>query len=229
MTKRNKPICLEKIEHIIWDYNGTLLNDLDVCVVVINRVLARRGLNQLTSEGYQAVFDFPVRDYYEKIGFDFQKESFEFVGTEFIEEYNAAQPVCLLQEGALAVVTKFKDLGIGQSILSARLQKSLDDEIEGFGIRPFFSNVFGLDHHYADGKLDRGRQLLERIDKSPEKILLIGDTLHDLHVAQKLGISALLIAHGHHSHSRLKAESENVFHSLPEMMEVLLRVECSIP
>ncbi|MCF8374472.1 MAG: HAD family hydrolase [Bacteroidales bacterium] len=226
MKNTDIQICLEKVEHVIWDYNGTLLNDLDLCVTVINKVLARRGLEQLSREGYQAVFDFPVRDYYEKIGFNFQKESFEIVGTEFIEEYNREQAVCELQEGALSVIRKFNELGIDQSILSARLQKSLDEEIEGFGIQSYFSYIFGLDHHYADGKLKRGRQLIEKINKPSDKIVLIGDTLHDLHVAQKLGIGALLVAHGHHSYDRLIAETKMVFHSLPELMEVMVEAEC---
>lgn len=226
MTQNIRPICLNNIEHIIWDYNGTLLNDLDLCVMVINRVLARRGLEQLSREGYQAVFDFPVRDYYEKIGFDFQKESFEIVGTEFIEEYNREQDVCQLQEGALEVIRKFNVLNIDQSILSARLQKSLDEEIEGFGIQPYFTHVFGLDHHYADGKLERGQQLIKEINQPLDKIILIGDTLHDLHVAQKLGIKALLIAHGHHNYDRLIAETGLVFNSLPQLMEVVVEAEC---
>lgn len=92
-------------------------------------------------------------------------------------------------------------------------------EIDNFSIRPFFSHVFGLDHHYADGKLDRGKQLVEKIDIPSEKILLIGDTLHDLHVADKLGIKSLLIAQGHHSFERLIAESEYVFRSFPELIE----------
>ena len=118
MAENKKEICLENIKHIIWDYNGTLLNDLDVCVNVINRVLARRGLNTLSREGYQAVFDFPVRDYYEKIGFDFQKESFEIVGTEFIDEYNKDQVDCKLQEGTLDVINKFNEIGIEQKKVS---------------------------------------------------------------------------------------------------------------
>ncbi|MEA3444049.1 MAG: HAD hydrolase-like protein [Bacteroidota bacterium] len=107
MNTNNGQVCLNNIKHIIWDYNGTLLNDLDVCVDVINKVLGRRGLDKLSREAYQAVFDFPVKNYYEKIGFDFQKESFEIVGTEFIEEYNKKQTACLLQEGSIKMLDFF--------------------------------------------------------------------------------------------------------------------------
>ncbi len=226
MNNNKKLLCLNDIEHIIWDYNGTLLNDLDVCVDVINSLLIKRGLEKLSHDAYKAVFDFPVKDYYAKIGFDFQKESFEIVGTEFIDKYNLEQQKCELQYDALKLIRSFSALGLGQSILSARLQESLEDEINAFGIEPYFTNVFGLDHHYADGKLERGRQLVKTINIDPKKILFIGDTLHDLDVADKLKIKCLLIAHGHHSYKRLRARSENVFQNLTEVSEILDQQEC---
>ena len=215
-TTERKQNSIRNFEHIIWDYNGTLLNDLDLCVEVINILLHKRGLNTLSRLGYQNVFDFPVRDYYEKIGFDFQQESFELVGTEFIDEYNKRQDHCTLQTGATETLQILNDMGVPQSILSARLQKSLDQELDTFGIRNYFTHVYGLDHHYADGKLERGRQLLDQMKIPTGKILLIGDTLHDFHVAQQLGFEAVLIAHGHHSYERLRKESEHVYHALSE-------------
>ena len=59
-----------KFETILWDLNGTLLNDLHVAVSIINRMLKQRDLKQLSIEQYLEVFTFPVSDYYEQIGFD---------------------------------------------------------------------------------------------------------------------------------------------------------------
>ena len=59
---------------IIWDYNGTLLNDLSIGVECINRMLTKRELPLLTTESYREVFTFPVKKYYELVGFDFNKD-----------------------------------------------------------------------------------------------------------------------------------------------------------
>ena len=70
---------------IIWDWNGTLLNDTKLAVESMNKILLKRGLPVLTVERYKHVFTFPVRDYYQSVGFDFDKEPFEIPAMEFIE------------------------------------------------------------------------------------------------------------------------------------------------
>jgi len=219
-------ICLEDIDHVIWDYNGTMLNDVDLCVEVINLVLSRRNLNQISKSEYMQAFDFPVKDYYERIGFDFSKESFEIIGTEFIEEYNLRSESCNLHPELLNTLEKIKLIGIKQSVLSARLNDSLIEELENFKIIDFFENVSGLKDHYANGKLKIGRRLIEKIAVDPKRILFIGDTLHDLELAIDLGCRALLISNGHHTFERLKEKSKNVIHSLEEFYIVLKREEC---
>ena len=81
-----------KYKHIIWDWNGTLLNDTWLCVEGINNSLEKRSIDTITKEVYRRVFSFPVKDYYERLGFDFKKEPFEVAGDEFvdIEKYNQA-------------------------------------------------------------------------------------------------------------------------------------------
>ena len=66
-----------KTTTVIWDWNGTLLDDAPVCVAAINDMLRERSLPQLSAERYQEIFCFPVSEYYRKAGFDFSKEPFE--------------------------------------------------------------------------------------------------------------------------------------------------------
>lgn len=79
---------MQKYTHIIWDWNGTLLDDVARCMAVINAMLEKRGLPALASvDAYRSVFGFPVRDYYRRVGFDFGKEAFETLAAEYIELY----------------------------------------------------------------------------------------------------------------------------------------------
>ncbi len=66
--------CLVKI---VWDWNGTLLNDVDLCFSCINRLLVSHDLKPLdTLSQYREVFTFPIEDYYKRVGFDFDKIPF---------------------------------------------------------------------------------------------------------------------------------------------------------
>ena len=70
---------INDFEHIIWDWNGTLLDDVDYCRSIINTILIKNNLPQLSFDRYREVFTFPVQDYYKEAGFDFNKVSFEII------------------------------------------------------------------------------------------------------------------------------------------------------
>jgi len=105
---------IEKYKHIIWDWNGTIFNDVELGVEIINGMLAGRGITPLTTELYREKFTIPVQDYYSVIGFDFTKEPFEVVGKEWMEEYERRKYECGLYDGIIDLFEKIEGLGIGQ-------------------------------------------------------------------------------------------------------------------
>ena len=78
---------LYQYKHIIWDWNGTLIDDAWLCVEIMNKILEKRSLDLITLDDYRKHFTFPVRDYYVKLGFDFSLEPFEESGLEFIDGF----------------------------------------------------------------------------------------------------------------------------------------------
>ena len=74
-----------KYKNIVWDWNGTLLNDLEIGVTTLNDMLSRRALLPLTSEYYRECFGFPVIHFYEKVGFEICSEEFLEDGIPHVE------------------------------------------------------------------------------------------------------------------------------------------------
>ncbi len=212
---------LSKYSHIIWDWNGTLLNDAWLCVEVMNGMLAKRNLPIRTLNQYMDIFDFPVKDYYVKLGYNFEKEPFEVVGMEFMVRYNERQWESNLHEEAISVLDAFRERGFRQYILSAREEVELIGETKALGVFQYFDHIFGLDDHYAHGKTDVGFKLLEAIRVPNEKIVFIGDTRHDAEVAGDLGIDCLLIPNGHHTRERLAGLNLPLISSLKDLKALL--------
>ncbi len=214
-------IDFSKYQHFIFDWNGTLLNDLWLAVDVIDKMLLKRGLPGMSSERYCEVFDFPVRDYYQNIGFDFEKESFEIVGTEFIVEYDKRQYECNLQNSAKELLDFLYDQKYHLSVLSAREQTMLVQNLKFYQIHHYFPVISGLIDHYANGKLENGLQLIENTHINPKYTILIGDTLHDAEVAKEMGIDCVLIASGHQAIHRLESAQVNIFTSLSHLFSLI--------
>jgi len=205
------------INTIIWDWNGTLLNDVDICVKSMNQMLSRRQMKLISRSLYKDIFTFPVKVYYEKIGWDFNKEPFDEIGIEFMDLYFKNLEQSFLHQHTIEILNYLKQKNYIQTVLSAMEHRSLENSLSKKGIRDFFTHVAGISNHYADGKLETARKLIERIKISPERICLFGDTLHDLEVANQIGCNCVLIADGHQSYERLENAGVPVFGSLIEL------------
>lgn len=209
-----KAIPASRPSILLWDWNGTLLDDLALCLRVINTMLTARELPQVSRETYLDVFDFPVKEYYLRLGFDFSREPFERISTEFITAYEQGRPDCPLMDGARAALTSAADLGIAQSILSASRLDYLLRAVREYHLADFFQKVLGLDNHHAAGKGQLAEEWLSRQKCRPDQVLMIGDTTHDAEIAGTLGIACILVPNGHHSRERLLGTGAPVFDSL---------------
>jgi phosphoglycolate phosphatase len=204
-------------KHIIWDWNGTLFDDAWLCVEIINGMLARRNLPRITPEEYERIFDFPVIDYYRRVGFDFEDEPFEKLSDEFIGRYVSRMSDCSLREGTREVLALGWRKGLNQYILSAMKQEMLNELVESFKLRPFFKDVLGLIDHHAFGKIEIAREWLEMQGLDRGTVVMVGDTVHDFEVAQALAINFAPIHSGHHSRERLAATGLRL---LPTLMSL---------
>lgn len=194
----------QRAGHIIWDWNGTLLDDTQACVAAINRMLDRRGLPRTDLERYREVFGFPVQGYYVQLGFDLASEDWDGMAHEFHRHYAETARPSGLRPGARDALDALRAAGQPMSILSACELGILRRMVGERGVDGFFDHIFGLGDLYAESKVDLGRRLLRHAGIEPESVLLVGDTVHDYEVAQALGCRAVLMAGGHQSVERLR-------------------------
>jgi len=161
-----------------------------------------------------------VRKYYELAGFDFDSEPFDKPALEFISLYHQNLNKAELFPTVKNLLNQFQSRGFYQSVLSAMEHESLLMSLENTGIIDFFDEISGINDHYAHSKLDIGKDLLEKMNFRSDEIILIGDTLHDLEVANELGLDCLLIANGHQSKRRLLEKISFVLDDLNELNRV---------
>ncbi|MCB1121660.1 MAG: HAD hydrolase-like protein [Verrucomicrobiae bacterium] len=210
----------EHIQHIIWDWNGTLVDDAQFCVDIMNGIRAKRSMSPISLEAYRESFDFPVIEYYKRIGFDVSEESFKALSNEFISTYHRSRNSLALHKDAENALKYFRSKCLPQCMLSASQSDSLKQTLKDYNIGQYFKTVLGLDHHYADGKAHLGETWLQLNHIDPERVLFIGDTLHDLHVADEMGVQCLLIPSGHHSRRRLQEGQASLVDSLEDLLHI---------
>lgn len=208
-----------KYKNIVWDWNGTLLNDLNTGVNTLNDMLGRRGLPQLSVQQYKDQFGFPVVDFYHKVGFDMERESLHELSVDFVRTYDSYAGEVSLNPHVREVLAGIQQMGVRQYILSALREDLLQQMLRDFEIDSRFDRACGSDNIYAGSKVERGERMLSACDICPEETLMVGDTVHDAEVAGALGFDCVLFTGGHNSEWRLQKKA-SVIHDLPELLEI---------
>ena len=211
-----------KYEHIIWDWNGTLLDDVADCTAVVDNLMQKHGLGRLDIERYRQETCFPVINFYIALGFDFEKTPFEDMANDYIEQYLAKLHEMKLHPDSSDSLNILSQNGYTHSVLSAYQQDRLEEAIEHFGLTSYFEKIIGLNDYYARSKVENGKKWIAELPHPPEKVLFIGDTLHDHEVAEAIGVDCVLLTAGHQNKQVLSRSGCKLANSLKEITDWLL-------
>lgn len=211
---------MKKYENFLFDWNGTLLNDLAINIEIENLLLERRGLSPLKSKDfYLENFGFPIIDFYSLIGFDLKKESYEAVAFEYAKEYEKYLSKAMLFDDAVFVLEKLKNSGKKLVIISATEHNLLNKQVKKYGIENYFSAILGIENNLGAGKVQMALKWLEEEQACVDKTLFIGDTVHDYETAKAIGCDCVLIPKGHNSRERLEKTGSKVYENLATLVE----------
>ena len=209
---------------IVWDFNGTLLDDMDAGVNSINVLLERHGLPCLPSkEIYREHFSFPIENYYRALGFDVDGKGFDALAREWVPLYRAEMQNPRPRIGASDAVCAFAERGYRQIVLSASERSLLLEQLAQIGLSCAFDEVLGLDNFYAHSKTEIGRNW--RSQNPDGKLIMIGDTLHDAEVAEEIGAYCILVAGGHQSKERLAEAGVPIVDDFPSLVAFVDRMQ----
>lgn len=191
------------IDHVIWDWNGTLLNDVDFGFRLANWLLKEFHLPEMKDlSEYHRHFTFPIREYYRAIGFG--DDIFPEAAVKWMDQYMAKEHECPLQPYALEITRLFREKGLRQVIISASKLSNLKFQLAE---RPYFEDFDpprGLGDIYAGSKVEIAKDWMKQSGAKGESTVFIGDTLHDAEVAAAIGCRCILVAGGHQAIDTLK-------------------------
>ena len=208
-------------KNIIWDWNGTIVDDAWVFVDIMNRFLKKNNLPIISLEDYQQNFCFPIQNYWRSLGFKFTPKEFNKLNSKFISEYKKNMFLPQIHGGVFSLLKKIKNKNIKQYILSASEDNLLKKSVAFYKLADLFEDVCGVDNLNAKGKKELGQFLFKKYHLKPSETLIIGDTEYDYEVAKMLNCSVVLISHGHINHKRLKKICSNVVASVSELNDFL--------
>ncbi|MCF3169468.1 MULTISPECIES: HAD family hydrolase [Streptomyces] len=207
--------------HLVWDWNGTLLDDTYAVVRATNAAFAEVELEPITPEQYREMYTIPIPRFYERfLGRLPTEAEWERMDGVFHRYYAEQRTACGLTAGAEELLHGWQRAGRSQSLLSMYGHEQLVPVVRGYGIEPRFVRVEGRRGPSGGSKalhMERHFEALAGVDGIvPENAVVIGDALDDAVAAAHVGARAVLYTGGSHSRRSLEGAGVPVVDSLAE-------------
>jgi phosphoglycolate phosphatase-like HAD superfamily hydrolase len=204
--------------HLVWDWNGTLLHDIDAVLEATNASFAEIGLPRITLERYRELYCVPVPKFYERLMGRLPTEAEWGVMDEiFHRHYWTLAGTCGLTEGAAELLAQRRAAGLTQSLCSLAPHEQLVPIVRMYGIEEHFVRVdgrVGASHGGKAEQMVRHLAAIEGVD--PRSVVVIGDAVDDAVAAGHAGAHAVLYTGGSHCRASLEAAGVPVVDTLAE-------------
>lgn len=209
--------------HLVWDWNGTLLDDLPVVIEAVNRCIGVFGFNAITADIYRDHYRRPVRHFYDSLfGRTVSDEEWLRLNTAFHETYFELAATVDLAPGARAAIEGLREAGWTQSLLSMSPQDWLDSIVDRLGLTELFEIVDGLSGPTGGLKAAHLEEHLRCLGLDGSEVVVVGDTPDDVAAARHVGASPILFHGGSHHMDVLEAEGVPIAESIPDATRVAL-------
>lgn len=207
--------------HLVWDWNGTLLDDLTLVVAATNASLASVGGPTVTADEHRRDFRRPISAYYAHVlGRPLDADEFETLDRAFHDAYRAGLPGCRLALDALEAIAAWRG---SQSLLSMFFHRELVPAVTRHGLRDHLDRVDGLRDPIGGGaKAPHLLAHLQALDVRGSDCVLIGDSIDDADAAAAVGARIVLYRGGITDEARLRATGLPVAVTLVEAVEYAL-------
>ena len=207
------------ITTLIWDFNGTVMDDMGASVGAVNAMLTRRALPLITEEWYTLHLIMPLEAFYESVGFDMKEEKLVDVSEEFQRECRKfPRPVFPEVKDALE---RFSQKGMRQLLFSSLYHDTLIAQAKERGIASYFEGIEGLKDRSLGGKGTAVSAYLAEHQIDPKTVLVIGDLTTDCDMADFIGAPCALIAKGHQHQEVLNQTNAHILKDASELDALL--------
>ncbi len=230
---------------VVFDWNGTLLNDTPVTLGGMNATLEAFDHKPIDEARFRESYDIPIARYYKKVGFsDAEISAHDFKMVNIFHDYYAenasASP---LYDGVAQLLADLRAGGTHLLILSNHLREAIVPFLDQYGIAGLFDEVMAYEDRKTqlssnffpekeNKKLTKGEKLRLYVKEkklTPTDIVVVGDTPEETHIARDIGAYSLALTYGYASRARLDAVKPDLIADTLDGLRPFLKAKGFLP
>ncbi len=203
------------IRNIIFDWSGTLVDDLPAVLDASNHVFRLAGVPEMTTEQFRAQFSLPFKDFYDRYAGHVPLPRLE---EWFHARFHEVQDLVVELPHAREFLKFCRKHGVRTFLLSSVHPTHFAAQLARTGFGEF------LDHPYVGvwDKRARIHDLLRDHALEPDETMFIGDMAHDIETGRHGGVFSCAVLTGYNDVAQLRAfEPHLIVENLGELRDIL--------
>lgn len=220
MTASSRP-C--QFDLIVFDWDGTLFDSTAIITRCIQAAVVDVGGHKPTDKDAAYVIGMGLMQALAHAAPDVPAEKYPELGLRYRHHYMAHQNDISLFDGVLPLLAELRERNHLLTVATGKSRRGLNDALRSSALLGVFDGSRTADE--TAGKPDPRmlHELMEEFGVAPERVLMIGDTTHDLQMALNAGCASLGVSYGAHEPDAFGAlQPRFVAHSVAQMREWLL-------
>lgn len=204
-----------KYRSLLFDWSGTLVDDLPPTLHATNEVLSRHQVPAMSRDEFRQRFRLPYPEFYEEVLPGVPIESLE---DTFRTSFDESPIGVTVLPYAREMLEWCREAGIRCFVLSSMDVGLFTRQAHEFELHGYFEAIYAG----VIDKRERIREILERHELPVEETAFVGDMVHDIQTAKHGGISSVAVATGYDPVHRLEeCEPHHFFDHLGDFREWL--------
>jgi phosphoglycolate phosphatase len=215
-------------KNIVFDWNSTLLDDMDAMHACMNIIMQRVGREPITMDYFRTHYEVPFEKLYRNFGFEeSQIDTLMNLDRDiFHTHYEPMADIAHLREGAVEILGHARQKGVKTLILSNHIVEPIRNQLRRLEIEHLFDEVLAYATHAVQfremTKGEKLRRFMKEHAMTARNTMIVGDSVEEIHIAHEQGLISVAITGGCTSEERLRSQKPDyVIHALPELQDIM--------
>lgn len=193
---------------LIFDWDGTLFDSIDWIVECLQAAAHATGLRELSAREAKSVIGLSLQSALETLYPGENPEMASLLVANYREIYHTRPLSSLgLYEGVHELLGTLRESGYRLAVATGKARSGLDAALDETGTRGYFESTRCADETASKPDPRMLHEILEELNVTVDRAVMIGDSLHDLRMAQRAGMRSVGISQGANDHEELMALS----------------------
>jgi phosphoglycolate phosphatase len=183
---------------IAFDWDGTLFDSTAIITRCIQSAVVDVGGKKPTAEEASYVIGLGLMQALAHAAPDVPRERYAELGARYRHHYLQHQNDISLFDGVLPMLAALKDLNYLLAVATGKSRKGLDEALHAVELLGVFDSSRTADETAGKPHPRMLNELMSELDVAPHRVLMIGDTTHDLQMALNAGCASVGVSYGAH-------------------------------